>query len=86
MGTSSRSLIRTFEFNIDDIRVDIVNSGKISNLSLLQIKEKDGKTFLYCSMAGVIMDTQIDSQIRRDLVHVYNTSICRIIKNLQKPK
>jgi len=77
---------RTFEFNIDDIRVEIISSGKLSNLSLLQIKEKDGKTFLYCSMAGIIMDTNIDSYIRRDLVYVYNTAICRMINYLKKPK
>jgi len=74
---------RTFEFNIDDINVEIINSGK---WSLLQIKDKDGNTFLYCSMAGIIMDTNIDKFIRRDLVHVYNTTICRMIYYLKSQK
>jgi len=74
---------RTFEFNIDDILVDIISSGK---LDLLQIREKDGKTFLYCSMAGIIMDTHTDSFIRRNLVYVYNTAICRLLNYLKKPK
>ena len=77
---------RTFEFNIDDIKVEIINSGKWSNLSLLQIKDKDDNTFLYCSMAGIIMDKQIDPLIRRDLVHVYNTAIYRMTYYLKKPK
>ena len=74
---------RTFEFNIDDILVDIISSGK---LDLLQIREKDGETFLYCSMAGIIMDTNTDSFIRRNLVYVYNTAICRLLNYLKKPK
>ncbi len=74
---------RTFEFNIDDILVDIISSGK---LDLLQIKEKDGKTFLYCSMAGIIMDTDKETFIRRNLVYVYNTAICRLLNYLKKPK
>ena len=49
-------LNRTVEFNIDDIKVEIVHSGKWSKLSLLQIKDMDGNSFLYCSMAGIIMD------------------------------
>ncbi|MFX0135433.1 MAG: hypothetical protein ACFFDN_17450 [Candidatus Hodarchaeota archaeon] len=75
---------RTFEFNIDDISVNIIDIGKISNLSLLQIREKDGGTYLYCSMAGIIMNSNIDSQKRRDLAYVNNTAICRIIDYLQK--
>ena len=74
---------RTFEFNIDDIHVDIISSGK---LDLLQIKEKDGKTFLYCSMTRIIMDTHTETFIRRNLVYVCNTAICRLINYLQKPK
>lgn len=74
---------KTFEFSIDDISVDIVNSGKFS---LLQIKDGDDNTFLYCSMAGIIMDTQIDPYLRRELVYVYNTAICRMIYYLKKPK
>ncbi|HEC40969.1 hypothetical protein LCGC14_0689400 [marine sediment metagenome] len=74
---------RTFEFNIDDILVDIISSGK---LDLLQFKEKEGKTFLYCSMAGFIMDTNIETFMRRNLVYIYNTAICRIINSLKKPK
>ncbi len=74
---------RTFQFNIDDIIVDIISSGK---LDLLQIKEKEGDTFLYCSMAGIIMDTNIETFMRRNLVYIYNTAICRIINSLQKPK
>jgi len=79
-------LNRTFEFNIDDINVEIIRYGKLSNLSLLQIKDKEGNTFLYCSMAGIIMDTHIDSVKRRDLAHVYNTAIFRMIYYLKKPK
>ena len=74
---------RTFEFNIDDIVVEIISSGK---LDLLQIKEKDGETFLYCSMAGIIMNTHTESFIRRNLVYVYNTAICRLLNYLKKPK
>lgn len=74
---------RTFEFNIDDISVDIISSDK---LDLLQIKEKDGKTFLYCSMTAIIMDTHTESFIRRNIVYVYNTAICRLLNYLKKPK
>jgi len=74
---------RTFEFNIDEIDVEIINSGK---LDLLQIKEKDGETYLYCSMEGIIMNKQIDSILRRNLVLVYNTAIYSIITYLKKPK
>ena len=74
---------KTFEFSIDDISVDIINSGKFS---LLQIKDKDGTTYLYCSMAGIIMDTHIDSVKRRELAHVYNTAIHRMIFSLKKLK
>lgn len=79
-------LNRTFEFNIDDIKVEIVKYSKWSNLTLLQIKDKDGSTYLYCSMAGIIMDTQLDPIRRRELAHVYNTAIHRMIFSLQKPK
>ena len=79
-------LNRTFEFDIDDIDVEIIRPGKFSNLSLLQIKDKDGETYLYCSMAGIIMDHQIDPVKRRELAHVYNTAIHRMIFSLQKIK
>ena len=77
---------RTFEFNIDDINVEIVRASKWSNLSLLQIKDRDGTTYLYCSMAGIIMDTHLDPIKRRELAHVYNTAIHRMIFSLQKIK
>lgn len=77
---------RTFEFNIDDIKVEIVRSSKWSNLSLLQIKDKDGTTYLYSSMAGIIMDIHLDPIKRRELAHVYNTAIHRMIFSLQKIK